>query len=129
MSKILPSLHKLCYIDENNELILNCLSFKQIATNELYDVIIQHILETIQTNILIMNVITAHMYMKSFTLTDFEKHLPFITKLCKMLTLNFPDKLEKCLIYNAPFFISKIYNVLSSFIDKKTQQKIKIISL
>jgi hypothetical protein len=66
--------------------------------------------------------------MNSFTLTEFEKHLQFITKICRILTITFPDKLETCLIYNPPFFISKIYNILFTFIDKKTQQKIKLVT-
>jgi len=122
------SLNKVCYINDTNEIIMNYLYFKQIATYEIYDIIIEHIINTITTCLLNDKLIKVHIYINSFTLTEFEKHLHFITKLCKILTIQFPDKLDNCFIYNSPFFISQIYNILFAVIDKKTQQKIKLVS-
>jgi len=107
---------------------MNYSNFKQIARVEIYDIIIEHIVSTIKECLSNITLIKVHIYMNSFTLTEFEKHLQFITKICKILTITFPDKLETCLIYNPPFFISKIYNILFTFIDKKTQQKIKLVA-
>lgn len=121
-------MNHICYKNETNEIIMNYSSFKQIANVELYDNIIQHIISTIQECLLHTTFIKVHIYMNTFTLTEFEKHLHFITKICKILTMSFPDKLESCLIYNPPFFISQVYNILFTFIDKKTQQKIKLVS-
>jgi len=120
-------MNQICYKTDNNEIIMNYQNFKQIATVELYDKIIEHIIITIQDSLSTITAIKVHIYLNSFTLTEFEKHLQFITKICKILTLSFPDKLETCLIYNPPFFISQVYNVLFTFIDKKTQQKIKLV--
>ena len=119
-------MNHICYKNDNDEIIINYHNFKQIATVELYDKIIQHIIYIIHECLSNIECINVHIYMNSFTLTEFEKHLPFITKLCKILTTCFPDKLETCWIYNPPFFISQVYNVLFTFIDKKTQQKIKL---
>ena len=121
-------MNNICYKTDNNEIIMNYHTFKQIASFELYDNIIKHIINTIQECLSKITTIKVHIYMNSFTLTEFEKHLQFITKICKVLTVRFPDKLETCLIYNPPFFISQVYNVLFAFIDKKTQQKIKLVS-
>ena len=107
---------------------MNYSNFKQIARAEIYDIIIEHIVSTIKECLSNITLIKVHIYMNSFTLTEFEKHLQFITKICRILTITFPDKLETCLIYNPPFFISKIYNILFTFIDKKTQQKIKLVT-
>jgi S-adenosylmethionine synthetase len=107
---------------------MNYHNFKQIARVEVYDIIIEHIISIIKECLSNITLIKVHIYMNSFTLTEFEKHLQFITKICRILTINFPDKLETCLIYNPPFFISKIYNILFTFIDKKTQQKIKLVT-
>jgi len=121
-------MNHICYKNDNNEIIMNYSNFKQIARAEIYDIIIEHIVSTIKECLSNITLIKVHIYMNSFTLTEFEKHLQFITKICRILTINFPDKLETCLIYNPPFFISKIYNVLFTFIDKKTQQKIKLVT-
>ena len=121
-------MNHICYKNDNNEIIMNYSNFKQIARAEIYDIIIEHIVSTIKECLSNITLIKVHIYMNSFTLTEFEKHLQFITKICKILTINFPDKLETCLIYNPPFFISKIYNILFTFIDKKTQQKIKLVT-
>lgn len=121
-------MNSICYKTNNNEIIMDYHNFKQIATAKLYDHIIEHIILTIKECLSNITSIKVHIYMNSFTLTEFEKHLQFITKICKILTMSFPDKLETCLIYNPPFFISQVYNVLFTFIDKKTQQKIKLVS-
>jgi S-adenosylmethionine synthetase len=107
---------------------MNYYNFKQIARVEVYDIIIEYIVSIIKECLSNITLIKVHINLNSFTLTEFEKHLQFITKICKILTINFPDKLETCLIYNPPFFISKIYNILFTFIDKKTQQKIKLVT-
>jgi hypothetical protein len=121
-------MNHICYKNDNNEIIMNYYNFKQIARVELYDIIIEHIVSIIKECLSNITLIKVHINMNSFTLTEFEKHLHFITKICRILTTNFPDKLETCLIYNPPFFISKIYNILFTFIDKKTQQKIKLVT-
>lgn len=121
-------MNHICYKNDNNEIIMNYSNFKQIARAEIYDIIIEHIVSTIKECLSNITLIKVHIYMNSFTLTEFEKHLQFITKICRILTITFPDKLETCLIYNPPFFISKIYNILFTFIDKKTQQKIKLVT-
>ena len=121
-------MNHICYKNDNNEIIMNYSNFKQIARAEIYDIIIEHIVSTIKECLSNITLIKVHIYMNSFTLTEFEKHLQFITKICRILTITFPDKLETCLIHNPPFFISKIYNVLFTFIDKKTQQKIKLVT-
>ena len=120
-------MNQICSKNECNEVVLNYSGFKQFATVELYDIILQHIISTIQDCLSHMSQIKVHIYMNSFTLTEFDKHLQFIKKICNILTISFPDKLETCFIYNPPFFISQIYNVLFAFIDKKTQEKIKIV--
>lgn len=121
-------MNHICYKNDNNEIIMNYSNFKQIARAEIYDIIIEHIVSTIKECLSNITLIKVHIYMNSFTLTEFEKHLQFITKICRILTITFPDKLDTCLIYNPPFFISKIYNILFTFIDKKTQQKIKLVT-
>ena len=106
-------MNHICYKNDNNEIIMNYSNFKQIARAEIYDIIIEHIVSTIKECLSNITLIKVHIYMNSFTLTEFENHLQFITKICRILTITFP---------------SKIYNILFTFIDKKTQQKIKLVT-
>ena len=69
----------------------------------------------------------VHVCMKSLNLIDIEKNYSFIHKMSEILKTLFPDKLEKCFIYNAPIVFSQLFNMLSVFIDKKTLEKIQII--
>jgi hypothetical protein len=45
----------------------------------------------------------------------------------EVLKTTFPDKLNVCYVYNAPFIFSKVISIVGAFVDKKTQQKIKLI--
>ena len=51
----------------------------------------------------------------------------FAVNITNLLNEEFPDKLIKCYIYNAPFIFSQIITLVSKFIDKKTQNKIELI--
>jgi len=86
-------MNHICYKNDNNEIIMNYSNFKQIARAEIYDIIIEHIVSTIKECLSNITLIKVHIYMNSFTLTEFEKHLQFITKICRILTITFPDKL------------------------------------
>ena len=61
------------------------------------------------------------------TVLEIDKHGQFIQHLSGILKDRYPNKLEKCYIYNAPFVFAKIYNIVSRFIDKDTQTKIELI--
>jgi prophage DNA circulation protein len=65
--------------------------------------------------------------MNSITLLHIEKYFPFIQQISEVLKTTFPDKLNTCYIYNAPYIFSKLFSVVSMFIDKKTQQKIQLV--
>ena len=73
------------------------------------------------------NQFIVHIFMKSLTISEIDKHKTFIYKLSDTLKQKFPDKLDTCFVYRAPFIFSHIYNIISIFIDKKTQKKIKVV--
>ena len=66
--------------------------------------------------------------METLTLLHIEKYLPFIKQLSELLREKFTDKLQNCYVYNASFIFSKILSIVTLFIDKKTQLKIKLIN-
>jgi hypothetical protein len=49
-------------------------------------------------------------------------------KISEVLKTSFPDNLEKCFIYKAPFIFSQFFSVISTFVDKKTLSKIELIA-
>lgn len=120
-------LNGLCVIKEN-AIILNYIYFKYFATNETYNYILNFVTNNID-KILAKNVnFNVCVNMKSLTLSDVDKHKIFIQNIAVFLKEKYPNKLEKCYVYNAPFVFAQIYNIVSIFIDKDTQKKIELVN-
>ena len=114
--------------NDNNDIILDYRYFKLIAIPDNYDLIIQTIINNINKNLKNNNTFIIHVYMKTLTLTDIDKYYPFICRITEILKTSYPDKLEKCYIYDAPFIFTQIFSIISIFIDKKTQLKLQLIN-
>jgi len=121
-----PQLQNICHQNINN-IYLDYRYFKFLAHEDNYAIIIQHILSSIENILKTHDLFVVHIYMKSLTITEIDKHKMFIYKLSDTLKQKFPNKLDTCFVYRAPFIFSHIYNMISIFIDKKTQKKIKVI--
>jgi len=121
-------LSKLCFT-VGNEIVLDYRYFKFIAAKENYPFIIQYIVSMMESMIKTQcqNTLIFHVNMSSITLLHIEKYYSFIQELSDVLKESFPDKLETCYIYNAPFIFSKLFHVMSVMIDKKTLSKIKLV--
>ena len=121
-----PQLQNICQQNVNN-IYLDYRYFKYLAHEDNYVIIIQHILSSIEDILKTHNQFIVHIFMKSLTISEIDKHKTFIYKLSDTLKQKFPDKLDTCFVYRAPFIFSHIYNIISIFIDKKTQKKIKVV--
>jgi uncharacterized protein YaaR (DUF327 family) len=120
--------HLCCRLDENsNHIILDTRYFKFIASKENYLLIIEHISRIISTVLKNHETVVFHSNLQTVTLTQVDKHFELIKNLAERLMLEFPDKLDACYIYNAPYLFSTLFNIVSAFIDKKTLKKIKLI--
>ena len=117
----------LCCIKENN-IVLNYIYFKYIANDETYSYIMNHITNNINQILQTNNEFSVHVNMKSLTIVDIDKHKEFVQQISLFLKDNYPDKLEKCYVYNAPFMFSNFFNIVSMFIDKETQKKIELVN-
>ena len=117
----------LCCIKENN-IVLNYIYFKYIANDETYSYIMNHITNNIDQILQTNNEFSVHVNMKSLTIVDIDKHKEFIQQISLFLKDNYPNKLEKCYVYNAPFMFSNLFNIVSIFIDKETQKKIELVN-
>lgn len=119
----------LCSYNEDNELIIDCRYLKLLTSiNGINtDFIIEHVIHTMQEVATYRKQFVVHLGLHSFGLTDLEKHYSFITKLSNAIKADFPNNLEKCFIYKAPFIISQFTSILSHFIDKRTMPNFVII--
>lgn len=121
-------LESFCHITNNNKILLDYRIFKYIARPSTYDVLIKHISNKI--NLVLSNnpTFSVHICTKLLTISGADKHILFIYKLTESLNSSYPDKLEKCYIYDAPFIFQKIIGMLSLIVDKKTLSKITIVN-
>jgi hypothetical protein len=119
-------LSKLCFIIENN-IIIDYIYFKYLATNTTYNYILMYITNNINNILLENNDFIVHVNMKKISLSDVDKHKLFIQNFSSCLKEKYPDKLSKCYIYNAPGVFKQILNIISIFIDKETQEKIELV--
>lgn len=119
-------LHGLCFIKEN-EVIINYVYFKHLATQETYSCILNYITNNFDI-VLSKNIeFIIHVNMKNLTLSDIDKHKSFIYTISEYLKERYPKKLSKCYVYNAPCFFSKVFTIVSMFIDKDTMKKIELV--
>jgi hypothetical protein len=120
------ALDKICRVKDKHVFIEYPI-FKFLANETTYDLITKIIYDAFK-NVLKTNAnFTIHLSLKSLTLNEVEKHYTYISRVCATFKNDFPDKLETCHIYNAPFIFSKIISILSIFIDKPTREKIKLV--
>jgi hypothetical protein len=117
-------LHHLCFNIKQNDIILDYKYFKLCAFPETYDILIKYVIDIIKSTVTNYSEFILHINMKSLSLSDIDKYYSFIQSISETMKQIFPNKLSKCYVYNAPFIFSQLFNTLSCFIDKKTQQKI-----
>jgi hypothetical protein len=121
-----------CYI-KDQIVFMDYIYFKHLATKDTYNMVLNYMIQKIDcvlagNSVLTGNsVFTVYVNLKKLTVLEVDKHGQFIQQMSKVLKERYPDRLYKCYIYNAPFVFSQIYNIVSRFIDKDTQEKIVLI--
>jgi hypothetical protein len=121
-------LSELCYI-KNNAVIIDYIYFKYLATENTYNYILMYITNNIDNILLKHSEFIVQVNMQKLSVSDIDKHKVFITNLSLVLKEKYPNKLLKCYIYNAPFMFKQIFNMISVFIDKETQEKIELVKI
>uniref|UniRef100_A0A6C0KQ08 CRAL-TRIO domain-containing protein n=1 Tax=viral metagenome TaxID=1070528 RepID=A0A6C0KQ08_9ZZZZ len=119
-------LNEFCFIN-NNYLILNYKYFKYFGCKETYKLILEYLTKKIDEILINNNLFTIYLNMNSLTISEIDKHYDFIKQMSFFFKQKYPNKLEKCFIYNTPFVFSQFYKIISIFLDKETQKKIEII--
>lgn len=118
--------NNICYIHENN-LVIQYAFFKKFGNKNNYDIITQHIVNNINSILIHYELINVHFSLHKMDLLGLEKHYDFLLCICKLMQSTYPDKLNKFNIYQPPFIYSKIYSIISTFIDKTTRSRIKLV--
>lgn len=121
-------LSKLCYV-EKNAVIINYIYFKYLATETMYNYILMYITNNIDNILLKYSEFIVHVNMYKLSISDIDKHQTFINNFSFVLKEKYPNKLLICYIYKAPFMFKQIFNMISMFIDKETQEKIKLVKI
>ena len=119
-----------CYVKNDNNIYINYKSFKRISSffkhsNNHY--IINYLIKVINNVLNKYELFNIYANLGSLTLLDIDKNKEFIKNISVILKQQFPDKLDKCFICNAPFIFTQLFNMISFLIDKKTQKKIVLI--
>jgi len=120
-------INKFCSVDDRS-VYIDYEIFKTIANDLTYDIITNLLVFNLKQVLISNETFTIHLSLKRLTLKELDKHYNYITKICSLFKSEFPDKLDTCYIYNAPFVFSQIIAIISIFIDKKTQKKIKLMA-
>ena len=116
----------LCHVT-NNSIAMEYIYFKHFATKDTYPIIQAILTNNIDAILLNNDNFIFHVNMKNLTISEINKHRDFIQHISKLLKDNYPNKLYKCYVYNAPFIFSQVLNIISLFVDKETITKIEVI--
>jgi hypothetical protein len=119
-------LNGICNIREN-ALIMDFIYVKHFSTTQTQQIIIDLIVNNIDKILNVNSKFIVHVNIHNMKLKDVDNNRDFIRTISKCLKERFPDKLDKCYIYNATTMFSQILNVISLFIDKDTKEKIQLV--
>uniref|UniRef100_A0A6C0IT90 CRAL-TRIO domain-containing protein n=1 Tax=viral metagenome TaxID=1070528 RepID=A0A6C0IT90_9ZZZZ len=112
---------------EHNHITIHYIYFKHFASNSTYDFLTSLITNKIDPIINQYNNFIVHFNVKTFSLIEMDKHKSYIYSISNHFKEKYPNKLEKCYIYNSSFLLNQLYNLVSSFVDKETIKKIEFI--
>jgi hypothetical protein len=113
---------------KHNYIIIDYTCFKYFATTETYNIIIQLICNHIDTILKTQPTFIVYVNLKMLTLSELDKHKLFIKNVSIVLKDKYPNRLDKCYVYNAPIIFSQLFTIISFFIDKNTQSKIELVT-
>jgi len=124
-------LKKACYLYKENHIVINYSYLKWIMKNGVYtnEFLIEYIMNVFKETVMYHKHFILHINSNHLTMMDIDKYYLFIKNISLIMKESFPNKLDKCFVYNAPFIFSKLFSILSVFIDKATLQKIQIVDL
>ena len=116
----------LCRV-ENGVMIISYSFFKCFATEQTYDIITQVFKNKLEELLTEVGKFIIYINMERFSINQFTKHQKYFIKMSTMFQELYPDKLEKCYLYNTSRTITNIYSLMNMIVDKDTIQKVEIV--
>lgn len=111
IKSIEPSLHLGCF-HMNDKIIIDYPIIRKLLKLENEKNLIQHIKHIFSTS---NEKVDIHLNMKKFTSTDAVTYIHLINQLVKVLTTEYPDKLNTCYVYHS----TPLLTIYSLFNDSK----------
>jgi hypothetical protein len=115
-------------LKNSESLIINYNYFKYFATPATYEIIIQHTINNIDTVLQSKPSFVIHLNMRGLTISQLDKHKQYLCYVSTVFKDKYPDTLGTCLVYDAPFIFSRLYDIVGFFVDKITLNKIQVVS-
>lgn len=101
--------------------------FKYLSSKHTYLIITQYLTNILDNVLIKYPLFNININMKALTFQEINSHHKYICSISSLFKNKYPNKLSKCYIFNAPKVFSKIYNIVSLFIDEETQFKIQLV--
>lgn len=128
--KIEDLLENMCYTI-GNQVIIKYSIFKLFINNEIYENVINFILNKFDYIIGIYNEFECHINIEGFTMSAAERYQDFIKNFAE-ISLNagntYSNKIICLKIYFPPIIIEQIKNIFGRFVDKDVKNKVEIIN-
>jgi hypothetical protein len=121
-------LKKMCIINtDNNQICLNYTYFKQLLDINMHDEILLYCHSIFDTFLENNDKLILNVDVRNLNINIINKHYDYICYILKDFKEKYPDKLDKCFVYNPPFVFAQLYKIICFIIDKETQKKIIIV--
>jgi hypothetical protein len=111
----------------DNCIIIEFKFFKYFNGPVTHDLITSHMDRVTSEVVSKYNTFNVHMNLQSFSIADAEKHMGYIRSISDFFANKYPDRLNKCYIYNASFVFETIFKIINTFIDKDTLKKLVLV--
>jgi hypothetical protein len=130
MHNLLDLQQKTIYIiPQTNQIFIDYPVFKTYVNSSVYDMIIQHLLQIIDTTLGQFQYFELHINMNTFTPTAAQRYIDIINLFINKC-LNYPlyiNKLSQIYMYNAPKMFDQIMRLFSGIINDEIKTKITLV--
>ena len=110
---------------KDNAIIMDLKFSKYYANQHTYDIMTNYIDNLVGLLITKHSVFDVYINIQSLSFTDIDKHNVYFKYVALLLSDKYPNRLNKCYIYNASTIFETVLNIMSHFIDKDTQVKLQ----
>ena len=112
---------------KNDCIIIEFKFFKYFCVPVTHDLITSHMDQITYELVSKYNKFNVHVNLQSFSIADADKHSSYVRSITGYFAEKYPDKLNKCYIYNASFVFETIFKIINNFMDKDTIKKLVLV--